>query len=137
MIRRMGLAIRLVISAIALFVTTLIPPLKITLTGPSEGVFSTSTLTKVGTLLLVAAIFGIVNAVLRPIIKTIGCWAYVLTLGLVAIVVNGALFMLTSYLAELLGLPFNVDKFFPGAVIGALLVGVISWLLNMLVPDRE
>ena len=64
------------------------------------------------TLLAVAVIFGVVNAVLRPIIKTIGCGLYVLTLGLVAIVVNGLLFLLTSWIAGELDLPFHVDGFF-------------------------
>jgi putative membrane protein len=86
-------------------------------------------------LLAVAAIFGIVNAVLRPIIKVIGCGLYVLTLGLIALVVNGLLFLLTSFIAGKLDLPFHVDSFWPSAVLGALLVGVVSWLLNMLVPD--
>jgi putative membrane protein len=92
---------------------------------------------KIGTLLLVAAIFGIVNAILRPVVKVLGCWAYVLTLGLIALVVNGALFLLTSWIAGKLDLPFHVDKFWPTAVLGALLVSVISWLLNLLVPDRK
>jgi putative membrane protein len=86
-------------------------------------------------LLAVAVIFGIVNAVLRPIIKTIGCGFYVLTLGLIAIVVNGLLFLLTSWIADQFDLPFHVADFWPSAVLGALLVGVISWLLNALVPD--
>ena len=79
-------------------------------------------------------IFGLVNAVLRPIIKIVGCGLYVLTLGLIAIVVNGLLFMLTSWIAGEFDLPFHVDDFWPSAVLGALLVGVVSWLLNMLVP---
>jgi putative membrane protein len=91
---------------------------------------------KIGTLLAVAAIFGLVNAVLRPIIKTIGCGLYVLTLGLIAIVVNAALLMLTSWIAEQLDLSFDVDKFWPTAVLGALLIGIVSWLLNLLVPDK-
>jgi putative membrane protein len=123
----MGIVIRLVISAVALWIATLLID-GITLT-------TDSTLEKIGTLLLVAAIFGVVNGVLRPIIKVVGCAFYVLTLGLVALVVNGALFLLTSWIADQLGLPFHVDDFWPSAVLGALLVGVISWLLNMAVPD--
>jgi putative membrane protein len=126
---RMGILIRLVISAVALWISTLLIH-GITLGGDS-------TLKKIGTLLLVAAIFGIINAILRPVIKVLGCWAYVLTLGLIALVVNGALFLLTSWIAGKLELPFHVDKFWPTAVLGALLVSVISWLLNLLVPDKE
>jgi putative membrane protein len=75
--------------------------------------------------------------VLRPIIKTVGCAFYVLTLGLIAIVVNGALFLLTSWIAGELDLPFHVDDFWPSAVVGALLVGIVSWILNALVGDKD
>ncbi|MGC9668216.1 phage holin family protein [Planosporangium sp. 12N6] len=125
----MGILIRLVVNAAALWVSTLI------LKGIT--VDETDTVKKIGTLLLVAAIFGIVNAVLRPIIKVFGCWAYILTLGLAALVVNGLLFMLTSWIAGQLDLPFHVDKFWPTAVLGALLVSVISWVLNLVVPDGD
>ncbi len=80
-------------------------------------------------------IFGIINAILRPIIKAIGCGVYVLTLGLIALVVNGLLFLLASWVAGKLDMPFHVDDFWPSAVLGALLVGIVSWVLNMLVPD--
>jgi putative membrane protein len=125
----MGIVVRLIVSAIALWITTLVVP-GVKLTG------NVDIGRRVGTLLIVAAIFGVVNAVLRPIIKMVGCWAYVLTLGLAALVVNGALLLLTSWIAGKLDLPFHVDKFW-SAVVGALLIGVISWVLNMLVPDKD
>ncbi|GAA4438325.1 phage holin family protein [Phytohabitans houttuyneae] len=125
----MGILIRLAISAIALWITTVIVP-GITLSTDSIG-------EAVLTLVVVAVIFGVVNAVLRPIIKTVGCAFYVLTLGLVAIVVNGALFLLTSWIAGELDLPFHVDDFWPSAVVGALLVGIASWVLNALVGDKD
>jgi len=123
----MGIIIRLAITAVSLWIATLvIDGIRLT-TDSVPG--------KIGTLLAVAVIFGLVNAVLRPIIKVIGCGFYVLTLGLIAFVVNGLLFMLTSWIAGQFDLPFHVDDFWPSAVLGALLVGVVSWLLNMLVPD--
>ncbi|GLY98235.1 phage holin family protein [Actinoplanes sp. NBRC 103695] len=123
----MGILIRLVITAVSLWIATiLIDGIALT-TDSLPG--------KVGTLLAVAVIFGLVNGILRPIIKSIGCGFYVLTLGLIAIVVNGLLFLLTSWIAGQFDLPFHVDDFWPSAVLGALLVGVVSWLLNALVPD--
>jgi putative membrane protein len=123
----MGIIIRLVITAVALWIASLL----------IDGIqLTTDSVPKqIGTLLAVSVIFGVVNAVLRPIIKVIGCGLYVLTLGLIALVVNGLLFMLTSWIAGELDLPFHVDNFWPSAVLGALLVGVVSWLLNMFVPD--
>jgi putative membrane protein len=123
----MGIVIRLVITAVALWIATLL------LHGITLDTASTPK--KIGTLLAVAVIFGIVNAVIRPIVKTVGCAFYVLTLGLIALVVNGALFLLTSWIAGKLSLPFHVDKFWPTAILGALIVGIVSWLLNMVVPD--
>ena len=122
-----GIVIRLVISALALWIATLV------IDGITVGGTAAE---KAGTLLVVAAIFGIVNAILRPIIKVLGCWAYALTLGLIAIVVNGALLMLTSLIAEQVDLAFSVEKFWPTAILGALLIGVVSWVLNLVVPDK-
>jgi putative membrane protein len=124
----MGILIRLVITAVSLWIATLV----------IDGIELTadSTANKAGTLLAVAVIFGLVNAVLRPIIKTIGCGLYVLTLGLVAVLVNGLLLLLTSWIADKLDLAFHVDGVVP-AILGALLVGIVSWLLNMLVPDGD
>jgi len=125
----MGILIRLVITAVSLWIATLvIDGIRLT-TGSLAG--------QIGTLLAIAAIFGIVNAVLRPIIKTIGCGLYVLTLGLISLVVNGLLFMLVSRIAGQLDLSFHVDDFWPSAILGALLVGAVSWVLNMLVPDGD
>lgn len=123
----MGILIRLVITAVSLWIATLV----------IDGIrLSTESLGgQIGTLLAVAVIFGIVNAVLRPIIKTVGCGFYVLTLGLISLIVNGLLFLLVSWIAGQFDLPFHVDDFWPSAVLGALLVGVVSWVLNMLVPD--
>ena len=90
---------------------------------------------KAGTLLVVALIFGIINTVLKPIIKTIGCAFYVLTLGLLAIVVNGLLLWLASYVAGQLKVPFHITGFV-AAVEGALIVGVVSWVLHLVLGDR-
>lgn len=123
----MGILIRLVISAVALWISTLV------FHGITVG--GETVLKKVGTILLIAVIFGVINAILRPIIKMVGCWAYVLTLGLAALVVNGALFMLTSWIAARLQLPFHVDHFWPSALLGALLVSIVTWVLSLVVPD--
>jgi putative membrane protein len=124
----MGILIRLAVSAFTVWLATLVIS-GITVDGDTGR--------KVLTLVAVAAIFGIVNAVLRPVIKTIGCWAYVLTLGLVSLVVNGALLLLTSKIAEWADLSFHVDKFWPTAILGALFIGIVSWLLNFFVPDGK
>ncbi|MGE5286994.1 MAG: phage holin family protein [Micromonosporaceae bacterium] len=124
----MRVLIRILISAAALAVATAVVP-GITLTAGSAA-------SKAGTLLVVALIFGIVNAVLKPIVKTLGCLFYILTLGLIGLVVNGLLFWLTSWVADKLDLPFHVSGFW-AAFWGAIIVGVVGWLLNLLVPERR
>jgi putative membrane protein len=103
---------------------------------PGITVSGDTTTKTVATLLAVALIFGVVNAVLKPIIKTLGCAFYVLTLGLFALVVNALLLLLTSWIAEQVDLPFHVDGFW-AAFWGALLVGLITWVLDMLLGLNE
>ncbi len=91
---------------------------------------------RAGTLLVVALIFGIINATLKPLIKVVGCAFYVLTLGLVALVVNGLLLWLTSVVAGKLKLPFHVTGFWP-AFWGAIIVGAVSWLLHLVLGDNR
>jgi putative membrane protein len=123
-----GIVITVLVTAVALWISTLL------LSGITLG--GSSTPRKVGTLIAVAIIFGLVNGVLRPIIKFVGCAFYLLTLGLVALVVNGLLFLLVSWIAKQLTLPFHVDKFWPTAVLGALIVAVVSWLIELVIPKK-
>ncbi len=123
----MGILIKVAITAVSLWIATLLVP-GIRLGGDD-------TLAKVITLLLVAVIFGVINAVLKPIIKLFGCGLYVFTLGLIALVVNGLLFLLVGYIAEQMSLPYEVDNFWPAAVLGAIVVAVVSFVLNLVVPD--
>jgi putative membrane protein len=122
-----GFLIRLVTSAVALWVATLIVP------GVEVG--GRSGANTALTLLAVAVIFGVVNAVLKPVIQVVGCVFYLLTLGLFALVVNALLFLLTDWIARQLDLPFRVDGFWP-AFWGAIVVAVVSWLISVVVRDR-
>jgi putative membrane protein len=121
------LLIRLLVSAVALGVATW------AVSGITLG--HDSLWKQACTLLVVALIFGIINAVLKPLIKVFGCAFYVLTLGLIALVVNGLLLWLTSVIAQHLHLPFHVNGFWPGFW-GAIIVGIVSWLLNLFVDRR-
>ena len=59
-----------------------------------------------------------------------------ITLGLIALVVNALLLMLTDWIAGLLDLPFEVEGFWD-AFWGAIIIGVVSWLINLVIPDRK
>jgi putative membrane protein len=123
----LALLVRVIVIAVSLWVATLIVP--------GIDVDATSTGTGIGTLLAVALIFGIVNAILKPIIKVVGCAFYVLTLGLIGLVVNALLFLLVSSIADSLDLPFSVGGF-GAAFLGAIVVSVVAFVLHFLIPDR-
>ncbi|MEV2237638.1 phage holin family protein [Micromonospora sp. NPDC049891] len=122
----MGFLIRLAATAIALWITTLVVP-GVEVTGRTG--YDTAF-----TLVIVALIFGLVNAVLKPVIKVVGCVFYLLTLGLFALVVNALLFLLTDWIARALDLPFHVDGFW-AAFWGAIVMAVVTWLISVAVPD--
>jgi putative membrane protein len=124
----MWVIIRVLITAVALFVATAVVPGIQLLAG--------TTLAKVTTLVVVALIFGVVNAVLKPIVKTVGCVFYVLTLGLIGLVVNALLLLLTSWVAGKLHEPFHITGFWP-AFWGAIIVGVVGWLLSLTLGERR
>ena len=120
--------IRVVITAIALGVATwIIGGIKIT---------TTSTPRQAATLIAVAVLFGLINGLLKPVVKTLGCVFYIVTLGLIAFVVNGLLLLLTSWVAGKLSLPFHVSGFW-AAFWGAIVVGLVSWLLSLFVHDDK
>lgn len=124
-----GLAfvVRVLVVAVSLWVAVVLVD-GIELGGSSTGA-------QIGTLLAVALIFGVVNAVVKPVIKLLGCPLYVLTLGLIGLVVNALLFLLVGWFAELVSLPFQVDGFWSGFW-GAIIVAIVGFVLHLIIPDR-
>ena len=122
----MRLILRLAINAIALVVATWL------LSGISVSGSSTSenALTIIG----VAAIFGVVNAIVRPIVTLLGLPFIILTLGLLLLVINALMLMLTSWLAGVLGLPFDVDGFWT-ALLGSIILSIVSGILGWVFPS--
>ncbi|MGC0330869.1 putative membrane protein [Streptomyces sp. SAI-170] len=102
---------------------------KITLTEGSTG-------KKVGTLLLVALLFGLVNFLVKPVVKLLSLPLLILTLGLFTLVVNALMLLLTSWLADKLDLSFHVEGFWT-AVVGGLIISIVSWALNVVLPDKD
>ncbi|MFJ9039816.1 phage holin family protein [Streptomyces sp. NPDC102406] len=102
---------------------------KITLTGDS-------TAKKVGTLILVALIFGLVNFLVKPVVKVLTFPLFVLTLGLITLIVNALMLLLTSWLADKLDLSFHVEGFWT-AVLGGLIISIVSWALNVVLPEKD
>ena len=123
----MRLLVRLTINAIALWLTTLI------VAGVDVVPFAPGgTLEIVLTYLLAAAIFGIVNGVIGNLIRIVAFPIYVLTLGLVSFLVNGLLLLIVHWISGLIGFGLVVQGFWWG-VLGALVLGLISWLIGLIV----
>jgi putative membrane protein len=116
--------LRLVINAVALLVTAwIIPGIHLGAAGPHPTKHDWTTL------LIVALIFGFVNALIRPIIFLLSLPLEILTLGLFTFVINAFMLLLTSWIAQGMGLGFRVDGFLP-ALLGALIISVVSFVLS-------
>ena len=121
----MRLIVRLLINSVALWLTTLL------VAGVHIVPFAPGgTLEIVLTYILVAAIFGIVNGVIGNLIRIVAFPIYILTLGLIALIVNGLLLLLVGWISSLIGFGLVVDSFWWG-VLGALVLGLISWLIGV------
>ena len=87
------------------------------------------------TLLAVAVIFGLVNAIVRPIARLISLPLLLLTLGLFTFVVNALMLLLTAWIGSWFDLAFEVDGFW-SAILGALVISVVTFGINVLLPDK-
>lgn len=120
------LFLRLLINAIALWLTTLIlaPHLAVEPFSPG-GMLET-----IVTYLVVALIFGVVNGIIGGIVRVVALPIYILTLGLISFIVNGLLLLLVAWISGLLGFGLSVENFGWG-ILGALLLGILSWLIGV------
>lgn len=122
-----NLIIRLLVNAIALGVAAWIVS-GITLQGATTG-------RRILTLFIVAAIFGLVNAIVRPIVKLLSLPFIILTLGLLIFVINALMLLLTSWITGKLDVQFHVDGFW-SAILGALIISVVGMILNLILPEK-
>lgn len=115
--------LRLAITTLALWVVVKLVP-GITYSGPEWQ------------LILVAIVFGLVNAVLKPILTILTCPLILLTFGLFTLVVNALLLMAAASLSRTFGLGLEVAGFWP-AFWGGLVMGITGSLLTVVLADRE
>lgn len=102
---------------------------------PGIDIQSSSTANFAVTLLLVSLVIGLVNAVVKPVVKLITGCLILLTFGLFLVVVNAWMLMLSSWLSGLVGLGFHVAGFWP-ALIGGIVISIVSALLSGFTKDR-
>lgn len=119
-----GFVVRTIINGLALWVAAwLIDGIEF---GPTADTWET-----VKVVALVALIFGLLNAFVRPILKLISLPLIILTLGLFVFIVNALMLQATSWLAGQFDLAFHVDEFFWDAVLGSLVITVVSMVLSV------
>jgi putative membrane protein len=114
--------IRWAINAVALYIAVLVVP-GIALRGAWTD------------LLWLALIFGLLNALLRPLLKLLTCPLIILTLGLFTILINTGMLMLTSRIGQALGFGLSVDGFWP-AVLGSLVISLVSVVMSLILHDE-
>lgn len=127
----MRFIVRVVINAFAIWVVTLIEPLRVEVTPFAPG----ETLQLVLSLLAVAAVFAIVNTVIGTILKIVAFPLYILTLGLISLVINGFLFWLTGWFTEWWGWGLSVESFWLG-VVAALIISIINFLFGIILRPQ-
>ncbi len=123
-------AIRVLVNGVALWVAALF------IRGINLAESAGSTGSHLWTIFWVALIFGLLNAVIKPIVTILSLPAIVLTLGLFTLIVNAFMLELTSWFAGQFNLAFHVDAFFWDAVLGALIITIVSMILNAVLPDN-
>jgi putative membrane protein len=84
--------------------------------------------------IILAAIFGLVNAFLRPVLRLLSCPLILLTLGLFIFIVNAILLLITAALAQAIHIPFTVEGF-GGALIGSIVISIVSVLASMFIHE--
>lgn len=119
--------LRLLANAAALAVATwLLPGISLTADSLTDQVIA---------LLIIALIFGVLNAVVKPIFTLVTSPIVLLSLGLFLLVINALMLLLTSWIAGLVGLGWEVSNFW-WAVLGALIVSIVSFILNAFLKDK-
>ena len=127
----MRFIIRVIVNAFAIWVVTLIPALRVTVIAFPPG----ETLQLVLTLLVVAAIFAIVNSIIGTVIKVLAFPLYILTLGLISLVINGFLLWFTAWITSFWGWGLRVEDFWWG-VLAALVISLINWILGVILRPQ-
>lgn len=126
-----NLAIKIAVNAAALWVAAFL------VSGIHLASDSATFASKFTTVLLVAVVFGVVNAIVKPIAKVLSFPFVILTLGLFTFIVNAFMLQITEWVSKPLGLSFSIDHFFWDAVVGALIITVVSMVLNLVIPDGD
>ena len=125
----MAFLVRVLINGVAIWFATLILPGLSIVGGDSNW-------ETLGIILLIALVFGLVNAIVKPIVAFLSIPLYILTLGLFTIIVNALMLMLTAWITEATDWGLRIDNF-GVACWGAIIISIVSLVLSVLVPGQR
>ena len=131
-----SLLLRIVLNAVALWVATWLLP-GLTLVSSAGSITGNPTLDTVLAYLFIGLIFGVVNALVRPIAQGLTLPLAILTLGLFRIIINAAMLELTAWLSGYTPIRFEVSSFFWTAVLGAVIISLVSLVLDSVTGARK
>lgn len=124
-----SIAIRILVNGVALWVAAML------LTGIHLDEGNAEITGQLVTVLWVALIFALVNAVIKPVMTLLSLPIIIVTLGLFTLVVNAAALQLTSWFAGQFNLAFRVDQFFWDALLGSIIITFVSMVLSLVLPN--
>ncbi|HYY09955.1 MAG TPA: phage holin family protein [Kineosporiaceae bacterium] len=124
-----GIITKVVINAVAIWIATLVVP-KVEVHASSLG-------NRILTLLVVGALFGLINTFLKPVVKLFTLPLYLLTLGLISFVVNALMLKVVEWLSGRIGISFDAGPFFWSTLGAAVVITFVSMILNVTVPDGD
>ncbi len=127
----MRFLIRVIVNAFAIWVVTLLPALHVSVIAFPPG----ETLQLVLTLLAVAVIFALVNTIIGTVIKIVAFPLYILTLGLISLLINGLLLWITAWFTQWWGWGLSLGSFWLG-VVAALIISLINWVFGIILRPQ-
>jgi putative membrane protein len=123
--------LRAAVTGLALWVVTLIVP-GISFVGGDTA------LQRVGIVLVVAIVFGVVNAIVKPIVQVLSIPLYILTLGLIHIVINALMLWITAWITEhTTHWGLQIDQFWWTAIWAAIVLSIVGWLFSLPLRDAD
>lgn len=134
--------VRVLINGLAIWVASwILPGLTIApakvVGGAIAGTGATAdTINTVLAYLFIALIFGVVNALVKPIVKLLSLPVTILTLGLFTVIINAAMLWLTAWASSYTPVQFSIDDFFWTAILAALIISIVSMIVGSLTRTR-
>ena len=125
----MGFLVRAALTGFALWVVTLIVP-------GLDFVGGETPLQRIGIIFVVGVVFGVVNAIIKPIVQILAIPLYILTLGLIHVVINALMLWITAWITDnTTHWGLYIDDFWWTAIWAAIVLSIVSWLLSLVVRD--